>query len=147
MKIKYYIPQTNDTKRNVSTSFLLQVSKKNEFPRLYSNGQVIRTNRFGETAITVERPNIRTSSKVGNDDPMLGLVTLSVKENLFPLRGNTERFLNQITFKYPDGEAEFYYGKTSNGSKIVLYGGDQWEPIKLNKGDAQKTISKVEVQK
>ena len=143
MKIKYYIPQTNDTRRNVSTSFLLQVSKKNEFPRLYQNGRIFRMNTFGETQISVERPNIRTSSRVGNDDPMLGLVTLSVKENLFPLRGNNERFLNQISFKYADGEAEFYYGKTSNDSKIVLYGGDHWEPIKFNKGDAQKTIAKV----
>jgi hypothetical protein len=100
-------------------------------------------NDYGETPISVERPNIRTSSKVGNEDPMLGLVTLSVKENLFPLRGNTERFLNQISFKYPDGEAEFYYGKTSNDSKIALYGGDHWEPIKFNKGDAQKTLAKI----
>tara|TARA_R100001015_G_C4626288_1_gene185190 strand:+ start:149 stop:1438 length:1290 start_codon:yes stop_codon:yes gene_type:complete len=143
MKIKYYIPQTNDTQKNVSTSFLLQVSKKNEFPRLYQNGKIIRTNNFGETQISVERPNIRTASRVGQEDPMLGLVTLSIKENLFPLRGNTERFLNQVTFKYPDGEAEFYYGKTSNDSKIALYGGDHWEPIKFNKGDAQKTLAKI----
>ena len=106
MKIKYYIPQTNDTQKNVSTSFLFQSSRKNIFHRLYSGktstGQVEwvsrNVNQFGETPITVERANIRTVRQV-KDDPMLGLDTESVKSVLFPDRSNTDRYLNQITFK------------------------------------------------
>ena len=105
MKVKMFIPTSDDSSRKYTTSFLFRTTNK-----MYNYRT--RLNKFGEYEISMHSINRHNNTL----DPTYSVIEEALKVHLFPthLRWNsqTDNMTGIITFRYDDGDSTVVFQKS-----------------------------------